>query len=148
MNIPIDWVQLSNGSTWRVATSITGLTGSARHNMLCIASDGLLDGGENDLAAEERSYSDGSVLPPAPRFAGLDFTLDFALFSQNKVVDLKPLFENFKAFLKSGTLTFTSSYGHSLTVQVQRIQVVKQDWTAGLGGRLLLSVFFKAAEAA
>lgn len=113
--------------------------------MLCVASEGLMTIGENDVEGLERSYSSGSVLPMAPRFQGKSFTIDVAFYSRNSSsANVKQRYKDFEAFLAGGTLDFTTDFPHNLDVQLQRVDIEAQDWVGT--GRVIARYYFKAAQ--
>lgn len=142
-----NYVNISNGSSnWRIATTFNNQTGSTRNNILNTTSSSFLVSGENDAEAVERTYSDGSVLPPNIRRAGRDFSLTFLIYSEHKTsVNVRSIFQNLESFLNSDRLTITTDYPHNLTVQTQSIEVLN-DHTLKTTDIIEFRVFFKAAQ--
>lgn len=147
MSVPISYISITGGSeTWIIATEFVSSVSERKNSILLTATDGLFTVGENDAEAVERTYSSGSVLPPSPRFAGKDISLDFLIFSRgNSTVDIKQIYKDFEAVLKSDSLTVSTDFPHTLTCQLQRIDWVAEDWKGS--GRLSFRVFLKASQA-
>ena len=133
-------------STWKIGLEYSYRFAEKRENLLLIATDGFFTVGENTAPSYDRTYSDGSVLPPAPRFSGKDFTLDFIAFSGGKKnsVDVWQIYSDFENILKSPNLTVSSSFTGTLQCQLQRI-----DWSDAdfIGERIVFRVFLKSASA-
>lgn len=142
-----NYVNISNGSSnWRIATTFNNQTGSTRNNILNTTSSSFLVSGENDAEAVERTYSDGSVLPPNTRRAGRDFSLTFLIYSKHKSsVNVRSIFQSLESFLNSDRLTITTDYPHNLTVQKQSIEILN-DHTLKTTDIIEFRVFFKAAQ--
>lgn len=147
MSAPIKYIEVSNGvSNWKIGLEYSYDFAEKRKNILLIATEGFFTVGENIASSYDRTYSDGSVLPPAPRFSGKDFTLDFIAFSGGKkdVVDVWEIYYGFENILKSPNLTISSSYTGTLQCQLQRIDWVDADF---IGERIVFRVFLKSASA-
>lgn len=146
MSLPITYILLEEGSTsWKIPVSFSSSVSEKRDNIFCVSSQGLFVDGENDAEVMERTYSNGSVLPPSPRFSGKDITLDFIIFSRSRSsVNVKTIFESFKTFLRNNKISLKTDYPQDYTAQVQRIDVLNENW--GGGGLINFRVFLKCQE--
>lgn len=145
MSIPFTYISISNGSsTWKIPTAVGSGVSGTQNNIMCISSNGLLTIGDNTNEAVERTFSNGSVLPPYARFGGKDFNVDFVIYSLNRNINIKQIFINFQNLLKANRLTITTDFPVSLTAQLQRIDLVSEDWKGK--GRVHLRVYFKSEE--
>lgn len=150
MASPINYIKFykSGVMDYTFLTDFVALSASttAQKNAIIVGTEGLFTPGENDAEAVERTYSSGSVLPPAPRFSGKDFSIDLLLFSRGDSAN-NP-FTLFKSFsndlVTAGTFTVETDWPHSLSVQLQRIDILNTSYKGG--GRVSLRIFLKSSS--
>lgn len=145
MAAPLSYMKFTRGTTSFTVPTMWGSGVSANGGMLATAAEGLFTYGENRAEAQDRTYSNGSVLPPAAVYSGREFSVDVTLFSRNGEYNVKSNLKSFHDFLVGGELTFETDYPHNLTCMVERVDVSQADW-AGTS-RVVLQITLKAAEA-
>lgn len=145
MAAPLSYMKFSRGGTSFTAPTMWGKGIDATGGMLATAAEGLFTYGENRAEAQDRSYSNGSVLPPTPVYSGREFSVDITLFSRNGEYNVKNNLKSFHDFLIGGKLTFVTDYPHNLTCMVERVDVSQAEW-AGTS-RAVLQITLKAAQA-
>lgn len=145
MAAPFNYVSLQKGdTTYKIRTRYTDKSVGYTPYVICSASEGLLEPGENDAEAVEKTFSHGSVLAQ-PRYAGKVFNIDFIFYSRNRSdANVKNSFNNFSRFLLGGNINLTTDFPHTHICQVQRVQITDQDWKGS--SRIVVRVFFKAKE--